>query len=244
MIRGHEASQVTAGDGTKRLVLPSCAVEAEAAPEIAEAVFEAKAVLQSQGYQVEDAALPDILELHRLAEIVQSVESVEAHRQRLRCRSLYTPHVLRRIEAGYRVSSEAYREALAARPRHIERFIGNCLEGAGALLLPTIGHPVPRIDETDEERVGAIPDLVFNITRWTRWLNYLGVPAVSVPCGFDRNGLPIGLQIIGPRRSEFELLDIAKQFQAVTAWHEMESPLYTERRLAARSDAYQPRLGE
>ena len=49
--------------------------------------------------------------------------------------------------------------------------------------------------------------------------NLTGAPALSIPCGFDRNGLPIGLQLQGPAFSEAKLIDIAHRFQQATDWH-------------------------
>jgi aspartyl-tRNA(Asn)/glutamyl-tRNA(Gln) amidotransferase subunit A len=52
-----------------------------------------------------------------------------------------------------------------------------------------------------------------------------GLPAISVPCGFDPNGLPIGLQIAGPRFDDALVLRIAHAYQQATDWHERRPPL-------------------
>ncbi len=57
------------------------------------------------------------------------------------------------------------------------------------------------------------------MSRLTRFVNYLGLPALSLPVGFDDDGLPVGLQIIGLPNSEGLLLRIALQYQSVTDWH-------------------------
>ena len=49
--------------------------------------------------------------------------------------------------------------------------------------------------------------------------NLAGIPGISVPCGFDDIGLPIGLQILGPAFEEHNLLRIARMFEKVTDWH-------------------------
>lgn len=53
----------------------------------------------------------------------------------------------------------------------------------------------------------------------TFFCNYYGFPAISVPCGFDKNGLPLGLQIVGPQWGENEIMNIAHLFQQSTNWH-------------------------
>ena len=57
------------------------------------------------------------------------------------------------------------------------------------------------------------------ITRFTRPVNYLGVPALSIPCGFTRSGLPVGLQLIGRSFDEATLLRIGAAFQRATDFH-------------------------
>ena len=59
--------------------------------------------------------------------------------------------------------------------------------------------------------------------------NLTGAPAISIPCGFDRNGLPIGLQIQGDYFAEAQILDVAHRFQQATDWH--QSPTSREKRL-------------
>ena len=54
---------------------------------------------------------------------------------------------------------------------------------------------------------------------YTIAVNLAGIPGISVPCGFDRAGLPIGLQIIGPAFSEAKLLRIARMHEGRTDWH-------------------------
>jgi aspartyl-tRNA(Asn)/glutamyl-tRNA(Gln) amidotransferase subunit A len=49
--------------------------------------------------------------------------------------------------------------------------------------------------------------------------NLAGIPAISIPCGFDKDNLPIGLQILAPAFAEDKLLRIARMFEAQTDWH-------------------------
>ena len=59
----------------------------------------------------------------------------------------------------------------------------------------------------------------------TRPFNYLGLPAISVPCGFDNGGLPIGLQLVGRPFAEARLLAVADAYQRETDWHARLPPL-------------------
>jgi aspartyl-tRNA(Asn)/glutamyl-tRNA(Gln) amidotransferase subunit A len=59
----------------------------------------------------------------------------------------------------------------------------------------------------------------------TRPFNYLGLPAISIPCGFDGNGLPIGLQLAGRPFAEARLMRMADAYQRDTDWHTRRPPV-------------------
>jgi aspartyl-tRNA(Asn)/glutamyl-tRNA(Gln) amidotransferase subunit A len=64
-----------------------------------------------------------------------------------------------------------------------------------------------------------MPALLAQITRLTRWVNYLGVPALVLPCGFDSRGLPLALQLVGRPFAEAALLAAGHAFQRESDWH-------------------------
>ena len=69
-----------------------------------------------------------------------------------------------------------------------------------------------------------MPRLLAEVTRLTRWVNYLGVPALVLPCGFDSNGLPIGLQLVARPFAEATLLRAGHAFQLASDWHQRVPP--------------------
>jgi aspartyl-tRNA(Asn)/glutamyl-tRNA(Gln) amidotransferase subunit A len=74
----------------------------------------------------------------------------------------------------------------------------------------------------EETLPGAGPDMarkLGDLTRHTRWVNYLGVPAITVPCGRDERGLPVGLQLVGRPFAEGTVLALAHAYQQVSDWH-------------------------
>ena len=86
-------------------------------------------------------------------------------------------------------------------------------DGLDVLILPTVGDVAPSIEAAKvagEQAVSAAN---------TFFCNYYGLPAISIPCGFDKSGLPIGLQIVGPRWNEAKVLNVAHIFQQRTLWH-------------------------
>ena len=70
--------------------------------------------------------------------------------------------------------------------------------------------------------------MVVALTRNTKVVNYLGLPAISVPCGFTRNGLPTAFQLIGRPLQEATLLRAADRYQQATDWHERAPSLAAE----------------
>ncbi|OYY07132.1 MAG: amidase, partial [Rhizobiales bacterium 35-68-8] len=95
--------------------------------------------------------------------------------------------------------------------------------GIDAVLAPAAPMPAPTIAETD---LGGAPNaeaMIQRLTRFTRPVNYLGLPAVSIPAGFTATGLPVGLQLIGRAFEEDVLLSIGAAFQRETDFH-MQMP--------------------
>jgi aspartyl-tRNA(Asn)/glutamyl-tRNA(Gln) amidotransferase subunit A len=108
----------------------------------------------------------------------------------------------------------------------------SALRGLGAevvkvdvLHLPAIPIPVPTIDETTCGNAADIARIVGVIGHCTRGINYLGLPAISVPAGFDAKGLPIAFQLVGRPFAESSLLRAADAYQSATTWHRQSPDL-------------------
>jgi aspartyl-tRNA(Asn)/glutamyl-tRNA(Gln) amidotransferase subunit A len=88
------------------------------------------------------------------------------------------------------------------------------------MIAPVSPVPAPTIAESD---VGNGPDaeaVIQRLTRFTRPINYLGLPALSIPTGFTRTGLPVGMQLVGRSFDEAMLLRIGAAFQRATDFHD------------------------
>jgi aspartyl-tRNA(Asn)/glutamyl-tRNA(Gln) amidotransferase subunit A len=88
---------------------------------------------------------------------------------------------------------------------------GRTFKDIDVLLLPTTTSTVPAIRDA-----GANPQALSS--QNTVSANYYGLPAISVPCGFDRNGLPLGLQIVGKPWDEATVLYLAYRYETATGW--------------------------
>src|SRR5207253_8326079 len=92
--------------------------------------------------------------------------------------------------------------------------------GVDAVIAPVAPVAAPTIAESD---VGNSPDaesVIQRLTRFTRPINFLGLPSLSIPAGFTRSGLPVGMQLIGRAFDEAMLLRIGAALQRVTDFHE------------------------
>ena len=98
-------------------------------------------------------------------------------------------------------------------------FVEKALAKVDVLHLPAVPIPVPTIDATTRGDPADVTRVIGLIGHCTRGLNYLGLPAISVPCGFDAKGLPVGFQLAARPFSEALLLRAADAYQRVTDWH-------------------------
>ena len=120
-----------------------------------------------------------------------------------------------RLKQAQTIDSAAYVEALHELDR-LRRSIDDVFAEVDFLITPTT--PVPPI--TIDEALNMSPDPAGELwLRNTRPFNAYAVPTISIPCGFTRAGLPIGLQIAGPKFAEASLLSFAYAYEQATGWH-------------------------
>ena len=127
--------------------------------------------------------------------------------------------VRRRIEFGLYQPATRYLEALSLREKYLRDYCAMAFAECNALLTPTMPVTAPRLDEVDVSDGKGMTDLVLKVSRNTRPISYLGLPALSVPCGFNAGGLPIALQLIGRPFAEAQLCTLGHAYQQATDWH-------------------------
>jgi aspartyl-tRNA(Asn)/glutamyl-tRNA(Gln) amidotransferase subunit A len=177
-------------------------------------------VLKNLGAVVRETPVPDIALINALAQTVMSVEAATVHRPWLQTRrNDYAEVVRSRIEPGLMIPATRYCEALALRGRVTAAFLDTCLADCDAIHIPAVSIPVPTIHETTDDEPAAVAKRLGGLTHATRGINYLGLPALSVPAGFTRNGLPAAFQLVGRPFDDALLLQIAHAYQQSTPWH-------------------------
>ena len=190
-------------------------------PQIAAAIEAAAAALGKAGAKISQATFPDLTALYRAAEVMVKCEAAAMHRPWMEADAPYANQVRSRMEAGFFIPATHYIDALRLRAHFVQEFLDMAMDGVDAVLLPAIPFPLPTIEETDVEKSGgpATLAMVGRFTGLTRPFNTLGLPTLSVPCGFDSNGSPIGLQLVGRPFAEALLYRIGHAYQGVTDFH-------------------------
>lgn len=194
---------------------------------VVEAMEAALAVLTARGATVIRLPLPLMDAILAYVGIVSRVEGAAIHAQWMRDRPQdYAVHLSARIYAGNAIPGTYYVEALSRRGPILKAFAAEVFGAVDVLVTPTIPNCLPTLAETDIDHGPPGTEHKFMaVTANTRPLNYLGLPAITVNCGFDPHGCPIALQIAGRPFSEARLLKIAEAYQRDTDWHLKEPHL-------------------
>ena len=178
------------------------------------------AALRREGADIVTVELPDQRQLSAACQLVLAVEAAAFHKRWLIERPQdYGPQVLMRLQNGLAIPGVTYLEAMRWRGPALAAHIA-ATRDVDAVLAPVAPVPAPTIAESD---IGSSPGaeaVIQRLTRFTRTINYLGLPSLSVPAGFSGKGLPIGMQIIGRSFDEATLLRIGAAFQRATDFHE------------------------
>ena len=194
-------------------------------PDVRAAVEAAARALEGLGARVEEVRLPRIHHATPAVFAIISAESMAYHEPYLKTRaSEYGADVRARLLTGQFVLATQYLKAQRAR-QVVRAEVDGVLRQVDALLTPTTPIPAPRTDEREAAVEGVREDVRGWLTRCTRPINLTGNPALSVPCGLTRDGLPIGLQLVGRQFDEATLLRLGQAYEAVSPFRDHRPPL-------------------
>jgi Asp-tRNA(Asn)/Glu-tRNA(Gln) amidotransferase A subunit family amidase len=176
-------------------------------------------VLEECGASLVDVTIPEPKDLSHMYRDVVAYEAFQVHRELLEAYGpQYGSNARIRLEEGRHISERHYRHALDTK-RSLGIAIGNLWEDVRLLLLPTQPTVAPRLG-SQLTTLNDVETAVLPIRgRFTYLASLTGVPSLSLPAGFSRSGLPVGVQLIGRAFDESTLLSAGHAYQQATDWH-------------------------
>jgi len=207
------------------------------APEVEHAVRDAIRLLETNGAVVEEISLPHTEYAVAVYYIVATAEASSnlarydgmrfGHRAgakdlletyMLSREEGFGPEVKRRIMLGTYALSAGYYDAYYLKAQGVRALIKQNFDAAfqrcDAIITPTAPSTAFKIGEKIEDPLQMYLSDIYTIS-----VNLAGLPALSLPCGFDGDGMPIGLQIIGKHFDEATILRLAYAYEQATEWH-------------------------
>lgn len=190
-------------------------------PEMRSALEASRSVLRDLGAELLPAPPIDWARCFETVETIIRCEAAAMHAAWMRERPHdYADHVRSRMEPGLLLPATTYIEALSQRDAYLAEFMATVMAGVDVLHGPSIPISVPTLAETDPEATaGDAMGIIARFSMFMRPFNLLGLPAVSVPCGFMSNGLPVAFQVIGRPFAEAMLLMLVQAWQDATDFH-------------------------
>ncbi|MFQ5859064.1 MAG: amidase [Anaerolineae bacterium] len=183
------------------------------------AVKQALSVLQDLGAELIEVTMPRMADAMDAALTILSAEATAYHEEFLKTRPEdYQPDVRTRLEKGFSVRGIDYGRAQRIRQR-VYRDFEVLFEEVDLFATPMCAIPAPELGQTEVSVAGQTVPVMGPITRFTRVFNLAGLPAITVPCGFSSDGLPIGLQLAGAHLDEATVLRAAFAYEKATNWH-------------------------
>lgn len=166
--------------------------------------------------QVEGLAAMQAIDAHAIT--VMQGEAARFHASRLDHPAI-SPVLRRRLAKGLTIDDATLAASRTARPRLVKEFEEHILGTADAAILPVMAIRAPPLAEVDPASPRFSARQLYELSGYTRFVNMLGFPAVSIPVGFDDRGLPVALQMVGRAGSDLALISLAVRVQESTDWH-------------------------
>lgn len=206
-----------------RIGIPSAFYVDDLDSDVARVLDETAKILTGEGASIVRVTLPDQRQLSAACQLLLAVEAAAFHKKWMIERpDDYGPQVLMRLQNALAVPALTYVETLRWRGPALAAHL-EAVSSIDAVLAPVAPVPAPTIADSDVGNKAGAEAVIQNLTRFTRPINYLGLPSLAIPAGFSASGLPIGLQLVGRPFDEAMVLRIGAAFQRATDFH-MQAP--------------------
>jgi aspartyl-tRNA(Asn)/glutamyl-tRNA(Gln) amidotransferase subunit A len=187
--------------------------------EVRKAVLDSIGIFEQMGAKITELNFLGMSETAALASEITGDEAFACHEKWLKQRPQdYGKDVRLRLEQSSKTTAAVYIGARRKLLAYSMRF-ASALNTVDVLLTPTLPITAPVMGQSEIRIGNATEDIRTALLRLTRPGNLSGLPAISIPCGFSSEGLPIGLQLIGRHFEEATLLRAAYAYEQATPWH-------------------------
>lgn len=186
--------------------------------EVRKAVDAAIQIIEDMGTNVSGVSVPHIRTAASVTNLLMACEATANHEKWLGSNAEeYQPSVRTRLETGYFYTAMHYLKAMRAR-EWFRKELGRIFKDIDIILSPTCPIPAFRIGQETIDVDGSEVDPRSALANFTRLYNLTGLPAVSIPCGFTGEGMPIGLQLACPTFAEESLFQLAYAYEQCQPW--------------------------
>ncbi len=200
--------------GGWKIALASDAYFSRADEQVVRAVQDAAEVFQQLGAQVNAVEFPEAYQAALTNGRMVTSDGAAFHQERLASRPQdFGEGVIERLQEGAARSAIEYSQMRREQTR-LRRIYERFFEQYDVLLTPTTPVTAPPIQGPNAVEQARL------LTRFTAPFNLTGLPAISLPCGFRSEGLPIGLQIVSGPWAETKVLRVANAYEQATQWHQ------------------------
>lgn len=185
--------------------------------DVAEAFTDTVAMLTAAGARVVPVRIPGLSDCPEVLTTIASVEALAWHTgQPNIARDRYGPDVVNALETGRAVAALDYVRAMARRAELTRDMVG-VFDDIDFLISPTVALTAPEYGSDHVDLGGRNTPILDGLNALTIPANITGIPALSVPCGFGRDGLPIGFQIMGPPLADAGVLGLGATVERLRA---------------------------
>jgi len=190
--------------------------------EVEKAVFSAVDLLATLGCKIVEFDFPHVTEVFAACTAIDLCESSTYHERNLAERAdEFSPDVRAYLDQGFFIPATYYINALRMRAMIFQEVVG-LFKRFDVIITPTEPIVAPLVETGRVSFDGSEENVTDAMVRYTYPFNLMGLPALSIPCGFSKGRLPIGLQIIGKPFCEATVLKLGNAYEQATTWHSYE----------------------
>jgi len=176
----------------------------------------ARNLLEQSGQPFQDVTLPDLDLYTHMQQIIVKSEGAAMHRKALLDKKSAMSFAARSVIAGgLEIDAVDYIEALSVRSSVLNHLTEKVMANIDVLMLPVSIPAAPEFKPPEAMAPAEIDSDFSTMATMTRFANYLGLPAISIPTGINHEGLPTALQLVGKPFEEKKLLYITAQYEAL-----------------------------